>query len=157
VTSAEPTTSPSRPSDADAGALYDAVATEHAAIYGYGLVSAHSSPDVNGLVSNALAQHRERRDAAIAMLASRSVTAPLAAVGYQPPIPVNNPTDAANLAVQMENDCAVAWRAVVEQAKSGQDRSFGVAALTQCAVMAARWKQVLKAWPLTVAFPGGSE
>ena len=33
------------------GGLFDAVATEHAAIYGYGIVSAHSSPDENDLVS----------------------------------------------------------------------------------------------------------
>jgi len=51
----------------------------------------------------------------------------------------------------------VAWRAVAEQAKSTQDRAFAVTALTECAVRAARWRQVLNAWPLTVPFPGGTE
>jgi hypothetical protein len=155
VTSPQPT--PTRPDDADAAALYDAVAAEHAAIYGYGMVSAHTSPDVNALVSDALVEHRERREAAIAMLSARSVTAPLPAAGYQLPIAVNSPTDAATLAVRMEDDCAVAWRAVIEQAKSSQDRAFGVTALTQCAVTAARWRQVLRTWPVTVPFPGGNE
>jgi Domain of unknown function (DUF4439) len=153
---AEPTT-PGRPSDAANGALFDAVATEHATIYGYGLVSAHTTPDVNDLVSAAMAEHRDRREAAIAMLAARSVDSPLPAAGYQMPIEVNNPTDAANLAVRMEQDTAVAWRAVLEQETDEQGRAFAVTALTQCGVTAARWRRVLGISPITVAFPGGSE
>jgi hypothetical protein len=153
---AEPTT-PGRPSDAANGALFDAVATEHATIYGYGLVSAHSTPDVNDLVSAAMAEHRDHREAAIAMLAARSVDPPLPAAGYQMPIEVNNPTDAANLAVRMEQDTAVAWRAVLEQETDAQGRAFAVTALTQCAVTAARWRRVLGVSPITVAFPGGAE
>ena len=57
---------PDRPTDAGPGALFDAVAAEHAAIYGYGLVSAHVLPDDNELVSRALAEHRDRREAAVA-------------------------------------------------------------------------------------------
>lgn len=152
-----PTPTPDRPDEADKAALFDAVATEHAAIYGYGIVSAHSSPDENDLVSQALAKHRERREAAITMLSERSAKAPLPAVGYQLPFPVTTPVDAGKLAARMENDCAVAWRAVIEQAGSEQDRAFGVTALTESAVLAARWNQVLGVWPVTSAFPGGSE
>jgi hypothetical protein len=153
---AEPTT-PGRPSDAANGALFDAIATEQSTIYGYGLVSAHSTTDVNDLVSTAIAEHRDRREGAIAMLTARSVEPPLPAAGYQLPMEVDNPTDAANLAVRMEEDAAVAWRAVLEQATEEQDRSFAVAALTECAVTAARWSRVLGISPITVAFPGGSE
>jgi Domain of unknown function (DUF4439) len=153
---AEPT-APGRPSDAANGALFDAIATEYATIYGYGLVSAHSTPDVNDLVSSSLALHRERREAAIATLESRSVDPPLPAAGYQLPIEVDNPTDAANLAVRMEEDAAVAWRAVLEQATDENDRAFAVTALTESAVLAARWSRVLGVSPITVAFPGGSE
>ena len=78
-------------------------------------------------------------------------------MGYQLPIAVKNWKDAATLAVRMETDAAVAWRAVLEQAQSSADRDFAVTALTQCAVRAARWRQVLNTWPLTVPFPGGSE
>ncbi|GFG76441.1 ferritin-like domain-containing protein [Mycobacterium botniense] len=138
-------------------ALRDALATEHATIYGYGIVSAHAQPGVNDLVATALEQHRQRRDHVIELLAARSVPAPIAAAGYQLPIPVNTERDAARLAVRMENDCAVAWRAVIEQAQTPPDRAFGVTALTQSAVLAARWNQVLGAWPITTAFPGGSE
>jgi hypothetical protein len=146
-----------RPAAAGDAALFDAVACEFGIIYGYGLVSAHSTPDVNDLVSNALAEHRERREAAIAMLTARSVAAPQPAAGYQLPMAVDNPTDAANLALHMEQDSAVAWRAVIEQATNGEDRAFGVTALSQSAVEAARWSQVLGVSPITVAFPGGNE
>jgi uncharacterized protein DUF4439 len=156
VTSPEPST-PSRPPDADAAALFDAVAMEHSVIYGYGFVSAHSTPEANGLVSAAMAEHRERREAAIAMLQGRSVDPPLPAAGYQLPTHVDNPTDAANLAVQMEEDSAVAWRAVLEQAGSSDERAFAVKALSQTAVTAARWNRLLGVWPITVAFPGGTE
>jgi aspartate/methionine/tyrosine aminotransferase len=150
-------TGPPRPPDAAAGALFDAVATEHAVIYGYGLVSAHSSPEENELVAAAMAEHRERREAAIKMLTARGVEPPLPAAGYQLPMQLDNPTDAANLAVRMEDDCAVAWRAVAEHATTAEDRTFAVTALTQAAVTAARWNRVLGTSPVSTAFPGGSE
>lgn len=153
-----PQPSPTKePESADDKALADAIAAEHATIYGYGFVSAHSMPDLNDLVTESVTEHRARRDSAIATLASRSVAAPVAAVGYQLPIPVKNWKDAATLAIRMETDDATAWRAVLEQARSSTDRAFAVTALTQCAVRAARWRQVVTAWPLTVPFPGGSE
>jgi hypothetical protein len=156
MTSAEPS-SAATPTSASSGpdnALCTALATEHAVIYGYGIVSAHSPPDVNKLVAYAMYQHRERRDRAIVMLAGRSVSAPVAAAGYQLPMPVDNATDAARLAVRIEKDSEVAWRAVIEQAQTPQDRSFGVTALAQSAVLATRWNQVLSIWPITTAFPG---
>ncbi len=159
MTSTEPM--PSRPDAADAAALYDALTVEHATIYGYGIVSAHSTPDDNDLVAEAMKVHRAQRERAIELLRSQSVTPPLPAAGYQLPMEVNDPTDAANLAVRMENDAAVAWRAVLEQARAGSDgdavRAFAVSALTQSAVLSARWKRILKAWPLTQAFPGGKD
>ncbi len=148
---------PSRPADPADGALFDAIATEHATIYGYGIVSAHSTPDLNELVSSSMAEHRERREEALTKLSERGVPPPLPAAGYQLPNPVDTPRDAEVLAVRMEEDAAVAWRAVVEQAATEQDRAFAVAALRECAVTAARWRRVLGTTPITVAFPGGSE
>ena len=118
-------------------------------------------PDDNELVSQAVAEHRDRREAAVALLNEQSVKVPLPAVGYQLPIVVNSPANAAKLAVRMESDCAVAWRAVLEQTSGDetgeQNRAFAGTALTQCAVMAARWRVVQGAWPVIEAFPGGSE
>jgi Domain of unknown function (DUF4439) len=159
VTSAEPSGAgqPTRPSDAADGAIYDAIATEHGIIYGYGLVSAHATPDQNSLVSASLGEHRARREAAIALLDARSVAAPLPAAGYQLPIQLTDPTDAVSLAVRMEDDAATAWRAVVEQATRTEDRTFAITALTQCAVAAARWMKVRGTGAVTVPFPGGTE
>jgi hypothetical protein len=159
VTSPGPrsTTSPTRPTTAADAALFDAVAVEHGVIYGYGLVSAHSTAEDNALVATAMAEHRARREEAMARLEARSVTPPLPAAGYQLPAPVTDPADAANLAIRMEEDSSVAWRAVLEQAVSDDDRTFAVAALTQTAVTAARWRAIVNAWPVTVAFPGGGE
>lgn len=151
------TTSPTRPTTAADAALFDAVAVEHGVIYGYGLVSAHSTAEDNALVATAMAEHRARREEAMARLEARSVTPPLPAAGYQLPAPVTDPADAANLAIRMEEDSSVAWRAVLEQAVSDDDRTFAVAALTQTAVTAARWRAIVNSWPVTVAFPGGGE
>jgi aspartate/methionine/tyrosine aminotransferase len=143
--------------DADNSALCDALTIEHSTIYGYGIVSALSPPSVNDLVAQALVQHRQRRDDVIAMLAARNVNAPLPAAGYQLPMLVASAADAARLAVRMENDGATAWRAVIEHADTADDRAFASTALTQSAVMAARWNRALGAWPITTGVPGGNE
>ncbi len=166
MTSSEPTpgaspkgspTGPPSGKDADITALSDALAIEHSTIYGYGIVSALTPPSVNDLVLEALLQHRQRRDEVIAMLAARKVTPPVAAAGYQLPMLVGSGADAARLAVRMESDGATAWRAVVEHADTADDRAFATTALTQSAVMAARWNRALGAWPITATFPGGNE
>ncbi|MDT5076213.1 MAG: hypothetical protein QOJ80_850 [Mycobacterium sp.] len=148
---------PSRPADPTNAALFDAVAGEYGVIYGYGLVSAHSTPDANDLVAAAMAEHRARREQAIARLAARNVAPPLPAPGYQMPIVVDSPVDAAKMAVRMEEDSAVAWRAVLERATTNEDRAFAVTALTESSVTAAKWRAVVGTQPTTVAFPGGSE
>lgn len=145
------------PSNAADTAMTAAINTEHGTIYGYGLVSAHTAPDVNALVGDALARHRANREAAIAALTARSVPAPVPAAGYQMPTNIGNPTEAAKTALRMEEDTAVAWRAVAEQATTDDDRRLAVRALTDCAVLAAQWRQVLNLAPAAVAFPGGTE
>lgn len=157
MTSPTPSSAPARPSDPADAALFDAVADLHGVIYGYGVVSAHSTPDVNDLVSDAITGHRQLREDAVAKLTARHVVPPLPAVGYQLPINVGSPTDAAKLAVRMEQDTAVAWRAVLERANTADDRTLAVTGLVQSAVTAARWREVLGVSPSTVAFPGGTE
>ena len=139
------------------GALCAALATEHGVIYGYGIVSAYAAPELNYLVADAIHRHRERRDRVIAVLSTRSVPAPVAALGYQPPIPVTDDDDAARLAVRLEWNTAAAWRAVAEQARERADRELAVTALSESAVLAARWNRVLGTWPITQAFPGAGD
>ena len=148
---------PDRPDSAADGALFDALAAEHATIYGYGFVSAHSTFDRNYLVADAMDEHRARREAAITLMADRGLTPPLPAAGYRLPGEVENARQAAELAVTMEQDLAVAWRAAIEQADDQTVRAFAVTALTGCAVTAARWRRLMGTKPVTVAFPGGPE
>ncbi|ORV84190.1 ferritin-like domain-containing protein [Mycolicibacterium iranicum] len=158
MTSPEPdSTMPARPEDSAAAALFDAIATEHATIYGYGVVSAHSVPEVNYLVSTAIAEHRARREAAIELAEQQGFAVAVPAAGYQMPMEIDSSADATNLAVRMEEDAAVAWRAVVEQATDQSVRAFGVTAVSECAVTAAQWRVIRGDKTVTVAFPGGSE
>jgi hypothetical protein len=152
-----PTTAPSRPTAASDAALYDAVATEHGVIYGYGIVSGYTEPEANDLVSASLTQHRAQRETGIALLGAHGVAAPVPAAGYQLPILVNNPTDASNLAIRMEQDAEATWRAVLERATDRQVRAAAVSALTGSAITAAHWRQLLGVSPITKPFPGGSE
>jgi hypothetical protein len=148
---------PARPANPADAALFDAVNAEHGTIYAYGLISAHTTPEVNALVADALAAHRANREAGIAALTARSVPAPVPAAGYQMPSDLNTPEAAARDAVRIEEDTATAWRAVAEQAGTAEDRTLAVKALTDCAVLAARWRQVLGVTPTAVPFPGGTE
>jgi len=142
-----------RPASGPEAALSEALETEYGVVYGYGLVSAYSLPEFNGLVVTTIRQHRERRDRTIAILTSRGVAVPPAAAGY----PVTTSNDALRLAIRMENDTAAAWRAVVEQAVETTDREFAATALGQSAVLAAHWNRALGNWPITQAFPGGQD
>lgn len=153
----EPTPDPERPEAADQAALFDAIANENAVIFGYGIVSAHSAPEINALVSEALLAHRGRREEALALATRLDSPAPLPAVGYALPMSVNTPTDAGKLAVRMEEDCATAWRAVLESTSAADARKMAVTAMTDSAVFAARWRAQLDLTPVTVAFPGGNE
>ncbi|MCV7191555.1 ferritin-like domain-containing protein [Mycolicibacterium brumae] len=148
---------PNRPDGGVQAALYDALANEDAVIFGYGIVSAHSLPEINPLVSEALLTHRGRREAAVSLASRNGWTTPLPAVGYQLPFAVNTPPDAETLAVRMEEDSVVAWRAVAEAAESEELRGVAVPAMTESGVLAARWRVELRISPPTPAFPGGNE
>ncbi|MBA0045020.1 ferritin-like domain-containing protein [Mycobacterium sp. NPDC050853] len=155
MTSTEPTPQPA--TSAEDTALANALANEHAAIYAYGLVSAHSLPDNNWLVTESIIEHRQCREECIAKLHGRAVAAPVAAAGYKIPFPVNTPAGATKLALQVETDTATSWRAVAEQASNGDDRGFAARMLTESAIRAARWRVTADITPASVPFPGGSE
>lgn len=134
--------------------LVDALEAEHAAVFGYGLVAAFIEPGRSAEVSADTAAHRARRDATIDALHAANVDPPVAAPGYTVPFPVTDPTQAAQLAAQIEADTAVAWRSVVERSRSESTRANAVEALTETALRCAKWRTVLGVTPPTVAFPG---
>ncbi|NLV78440.1 MAG: ferritin-like domain-containing protein [Rhodococcus sp.] len=134
--------------------LIDALAVEHAAVFGYGVVAAFADPGRADEVAADTAAHRARRDATVDTLTAAGVTPPVAAPGYTVPFPVADPVQAAELAVQIETDVAVAWRSVLERADTEAVRADAVVALTESAIRAARWRSNLGIVPPTVAFPG---
>jgi hypothetical protein len=136
--------------------LVDALAAEHSAVFGYGVVSAFADPARADDVATDTAAHRARRDATIDALISVGVDPPVAAPGYTVPFPVIDPSSAARLALQIETDTAVAWRSVVERARSEPARANAIEALTDTAVRAAHWRTHLGIVPPSVPFPGRS-
>ncbi len=135
-------------------ALVDALRAEHAAIFAYGIVAAYSNPARASQIGADTAAHRARRNATVDALSAANVTAPGAEAGYTIPFPVTDPTTAVQLAVAVETDTAVAWRSVIERARSEATRAAAVDALTESALRAANWRAVLGVAPPTVAFPG---
>ncbi|MBD0322909.1 MAG: ferritin-like domain-containing protein [Aldersonia sp.] len=134
--------------------LVDALRAEHAAVFAYGVVAAFSNPQRADLIAGYSAAHRARRDATIDALTAANVEAPPADPGYTVPFPVADPISAARLAVAVEHDTAVAWRSVIERAKSEPTRRTGVEALTEAAQRLATWQTILGTAPPTMPFPG---
>lgn len=139
---------------ADIEALQQAVAAEHAAVFTYGLVLAHAQDHRREQIQDHLAAHRDRRDQTTAVLTAAGADIPAAAAGYTVDRVVDSPQAAAELAVLVEEQTAQSWYAVIESARTPGVRTQGSAALTDCAVRAARWRVAAGIVPATTAFPG---
>lgn len=135
-------------------ALREALDAEYAAVYAYGLIAAHTSPEQRRTVNEHTAGHRARRDATADLLLSGGGDAPPAEPAYTVPVEVTDPASAAQLAIVVETDTAVAWRAVVERAATETTRRTGVEALTESAGRRAAWQASAGIAPATTAFPG---
>src|SRR3954470_21552632 len=115
---------------AENDALGLALAAEHAAVWGYGVVGAALVAADRGAATRAEAAHRDVRDSVITLLAQRSVEPPGAEGAYALPFPVLSPVDAAALAVVLEDGTAAAWVRVLDQAAERSTRELAVEALT---------------------------
>jgi Domain of unknown function (DUF4439) len=140
--------------DEAAAALQNALAAEHAALWCYGLVIAFLASDQ--LVQahadeTAHATLRGKVEQTLTQIGRKPVTAEPA---YAVPEPVTDAASAAALAVVAENDCLVAWRAVVERTTDQGLRSAAVAALTETTLRSAHWRTVVAVAPAVLVFPG---
>jgi Domain of unknown function (DUF4439) len=129
------------------GALQAALAAEHAAVYGYGVVGAYLTAGSRARATADWVAHQVTRDALEAMLRSRGAQPVAAAVGYRLPVAVRTPAEAAQLAVILEDRVAAAYVGLVAQATTAI-RQFGAQQLQASALRAAAWRGS------TVAFPG---
>jgi hypothetical protein len=136
-------------------AFTNALAAEHAAIFGYGVVGAHLDGAARTLARKSETEHRNRRDSLIARLASAGATAAPARAAYALPFPVKDKASAYKLAVALEEGVAQAWAQALP-VTAGGERKLALDALIACAVRATRWRELAKITPSTVPFPGSS-
>ena len=84
-------------------ALGEALAAEHAAVWGYGVVGAALDEPAQPAATASETAHRDVRDQLVLLLASRDAEIARAEGGYALPFPVLSPVDAAALAVVLED------------------------------------------------------
>ena len=135
-------------------ALRTALAAEHAAVWGYGVVGAALDASAQGLAEVSETAHREVRDRVVELLAERDAEPVGAEGGYALPFPVLSGTDASALAVVLEDGVAAAWVRVLDQAVERSTRELAVGALTAAEVRAVGWRAAAGQTPSTRAFPG---
>jgi hypothetical protein len=135
-------------------ALGEALAAEHAAVWGYGVVGAALDEPAQPAATASETAHRDARTQLFLLLASRDAAIVGAAGGYALPFPVLSPVDAAALAVVLEDGCASAWVRVLDQAAERSTRELAVTALTATEVRAVGWRVTAGQTPVTTAFPG---
>jgi Domain of unknown function (DUF4439) len=132
---------------ADIAALQAALAAEHAAVYGYGIVGAMVTGDTEKLAHADWLAHQDARDTLEAMLVKLGATPVAASPAYQLPFAVTGEASAVRLAAALEDGVTQAYLAVVAVSDRTL-RSFGALAMQPPANRALAWSGS------TVAFPG---
>jgi hypothetical protein len=149
--------------DTDAGALdertenaalSEALAAEHAAVWGYGVVGAALDPTAQAAAVTSEVAHRDVRDQVVTLLADRGTEPVGAEGGYTLPFPVLSAIDAAALAVTLEDGVAAAWVRVLDQSVERSTRELAVGVLTAAEVRAVSWRTAAGQSPTNSAFPG---
>ena len=149
---ADDTTAPSAATEADA--LNAALAAEHAAVWGYGVVGAALPGDKQELAAASENAHRDARDRLVGLLAERD-TEPVGEQGaYELPFPVLSEVDAAKLAVTLEDGVSGAYVRLLGDAAEPATRELAVDALGATEVRAVAWRTRAKQKPVTNPFPG---
>jgi hypothetical protein len=138
----------------EAEALNAALAAEHAAVWGYGVVGAALAADKRDLAAAAENAHRDARDRLVALLAERGADPVGAEGGYELPFPVLSEVDAATLAVTLEDGVSAAYTRVLGDAAEKGTRRLAVNALGATEVRAVAWRTRAKKNPVTEPFPG---
>jgi hypothetical protein len=138
----------------EAEALNVALAAEHAAVWGYGVVGAALPADKRDLAAAAENAHRDARDRLVALVAERGADPVGAEGGYELPFPVLSEVDAATLAVTLEDGVAAAYVRVLGDAAEKRPRQLAVDALATTEVRAVAWRTRAKQQPVTEPFPG---
>ncbi|MFW3169540.1 ferritin-like domain-containing protein [Geodermatophilus sp. CPCC 206100] len=138
----------------ETAALQEALAAEHAAVWGYGTVGAALAAEARPPAVAAENAHRDVRDRVAALLEDRGAEPVPAEGGYTLPFPVLSPADAAAMAVLLEDGVAAAWVRVLDQAAQAVVRELAAGVLAAAEVRAVGWRTAAGQTPATTAFPG---
>ncbi|WP_405730628.1 ferritin-like domain-containing protein [Streptomyces sp. NBC_00028] len=131
-------------------ALQAALAAEHAAVYGYGVVGGRIREGRRTEARSAYDAHRARRDVLVREVRDLGGKPVAAAAGYALPFPVPDSEAAVRLAAELEDRVAGVYSDLV-RAAVGERRTLATEALREAAVRAVRWRGE------SVAFPGLAE
>ena len=131
-------------------ALQAALAAEHAAVYGYGVVGGRIREGRRTEARSAYDAHRARRDALTREIRDLGATPVAAAPAYALPFAVPDAGAAVRLAAELEDRVAGVYSDLV-RATGGEQRRSAAEALREAAVRAVRWNGG------SVAFPGLAE
>ena len=132
---------------ASIAALQDALAAEHAAVYGYGVVGAMLAGTEQADARADWTAHQFARDTLITMLNKLGATPVAASPAYKLPFAVTSAKSAASLAATLENGVTRAYLGLVAISNPAL-RAFAAQAMQASANRAAAWSGT------TVAFPG---
>jgi uncharacterized protein DUF4439 len=127
-------------------ALQYALAGEHAAVYGYGLLAARLSGAHLADALLALDHHRGRRDQLRALVAAAGAAPQEAAPAYRPTTPATSAATAINLAADIERDVAVAYGRLVA-ATADDTRTSAARWVQEAAVQQSRWRHAADRFP----------
>ncbi|MFB6836086.1 ferritin-like domain-containing protein [Streptomyces sp. NPDC056361] len=127
-----------------------ALAAEHAAVYGYGVVGGRIGTERRPEATAAYEAHRARRDALRRTVRDLGGTPVASEAAYELPFRVADPAGAVRLAAILEDRVAGAYSDLV-RAAGGPLRREAAAALRETAVRAVRWRGS------DVTFPGLAE
>jgi hypothetical protein len=133
-------------------ALQQALAAEHAAIYGYGLVLGQLTGDARDDGLSALDAHRARRDRLRALVIAAGGTPTEAAPAYRPEAPVQGAAAAAKVAADLERDVALAFGDLIA-ASTAETRTFAARSLQDIAVQQTAWQHAAPRFPGLVSDP----
>lgn len=136
--------------DEELRALQAALAAEHAAVYGYGVVGGRIGKERRTEARTAYDAHRARRDALVRAVRDAGGAPVAAAAGYALPFPVPDTAAAVRLAARLEDRVAGVYADLV-RASSGERRRGAAEAMREAAVRSVRWSGE------SVAFPGLAE
>ncbi|MBT2421045.1 ferritin-like domain-containing protein [Streptomyces sp. ISL-22] len=131
-------------------ALQAALAAEHAAVYGYGVVGGRIREERRSEAREAYDAHRARRDALAREVRDLGAEPVAASAAYALPFPVPDSAAAVRLAAELEDRVAGVYSDLVRAAED-EVRGTAAEALREAAVRAVRWRGE------SVAFPGLAE